>query len=210
LVFTSGGDQVQVFKPQPETFDGTSFTTRAAVALQRSQDTEPVFGAIWGGGELEIDRSSRMGQLSSFKVTDAGFPGITDMAELDRIKTMLSTEIPAHAAPISIDWLVASLEEEQLSADSYDNNPPSILYRDKPSILLFIDGDPIYQPVKDLPGDNDPVYAKSATPVDRVVNTPFLLVRPKAATIGSTDPDFGTPPRTSTDPGPGRRRPRRN
>jgi hypothetical protein len=179
LVFTSGGDQVQVFKPQPETFDGTSFTTRAAVALQRSQDTEPVFGAIWGGGELEIDRSSRMGQLSSFKVTDARFPGITDMAELDRIKNMLSTEIPAHAAPISIDWLVASLEEEQLSADSYDNNPPSILYRDKPSILLFIDGDPIYQPVKDLPGDNDPVYAKSATPVDRVVNTPFLLVRPQ-------------------------------
>ncbi|HRN35814.1 MAG TPA: hypothetical protein PLL18_02745 [Flavobacteriales bacterium] len=73
LVFTSGTDQVQVFKPQPESFDGTSFTARAAVALQRSGDNTPVFGAIWGNGVLAVDRSNRMGTLTSFKVTDARF-----------------------------------------------------------------------------------------------------------------------------------------
>ncbi|MBP9160678.1 MAG: hypothetical protein KBF49_07505 [Flavobacteriales bacterium] len=179
LVFTSNNDQVQVFKPQPETFDGATFTARAAVALKRPTDTEPVFGAIWGNGNLEVDRDNRMGKLTTFKVTDARFPGITDLDELAGIKDMLSSEIPAHAAPIAIDWLVAALEEEKQSTTSYDNTPPSIIYRDKPSILLFIDGAPIYEAVKDMPTDSDPVYAKAATEVDRVANSPYLLVRPK-------------------------------
>ena len=163
LVFTSNNDQVQVFKPQPETFDGAAFTARAAVALKRSGDSEPVFGAIWGDGDLEVDRDNRMGKLTTFHVTDARFPGITDLDELAGIKDMLSREIPLHAAPIPIDWLVAALEEEKQSTSSYDNNAPEFIYREKPSILLFIDGDPIYEAVKDMPTDNDPVYAKAAS-----------------------------------------------
>jgi hypothetical protein len=178
LVFTSGEDHVQVFKPQPESFDGTSFTARAAVALQRPGDKNPVFGAIWGNGTLAVDRSSRMGTLTTFKVTDARFPGITDAGETARIKDLLSEGISAHAAPISIDWLVAALEEEKQSTASYDNAPPTIIYKDKPSILLYIDGDPIYQPVKLDQANGDPVYAQNAPQLERVVNSPFLLVRP--------------------------------
>ena len=66
LVFTSNNDQVQVFKPQPETFDGATFTARAAVALKRPTDTEPVFGAIWGNGNLEVDPDNRMGKITTF------------------------------------------------------------------------------------------------------------------------------------------------
>src|SRR5690606_13605765 len=123
LVFTAGNDQVQVFKPQPESFDGTSFTARTAVALQRAQDSSPVFGAIWGNGVLAVDRSERMGSLTVFKVTDARFPGITDADEVARIKSMLSEGIMAHARPIPIDWLVAALEEEKLSTGAYQNTP---------------------------------------------------------------------------------------
>lgn len=179
LVFTSGEDQVQVFKPQPESFDGTSFTARAAVALQRPQDGSPIFGAIWGNGILAVDRSDRMGTLTTFKVTDARFPGITDSAEQARIREMLSQSIPDHAAPIAIDWLVAALEEEIQSSASYDNTPPTIIYKDKPSILVFIDGEPIYEKVKDEGQGGDPVYAGSGPELERVANTPYLLVRPK-------------------------------
>jgi hypothetical protein len=180
LVFTSNGNQVQVFKPQPESFDGTSFTARAAVALQRPSDTTPVFGAIWGNGTLEVDRDNRMGELTAFKVTEARFPGITDASELGGIKDMLSTEIPQHAAMIPIDWLVAALEEEKQSTASYDNTPPEIIYTERPSILVYIDGAPIYETLKDVQADGgDPVYGKGGTALERVKNTPFLLVRPK-------------------------------
>lgn len=179
LVFTSGGDQVQVFKPQPESFDGNSFTGRAAVALKRPADKTPVFGAIWGNGTLAVDRSNRMGTLTDFKVTDARFPGISDAGEISAIKESLSKGITEHAAPIAIDWLVAALDEEKQSTASYDNAPPTIIYKDKPSILLYIDGDPIYEPVKVKDAVADPVYAQTSPQLERVVNSPFLLVRPK-------------------------------
>jgi len=180
LVFSSGGNQVQVFKPQPESFDGTSFTARAAVALQRPSDSTPVFGAIWGDGTLEVDRDNRMGKLTAFKVTDARFPGITDASEIGPIKDMLSTGIVKNAPPIAIDWLVAALEEEQQSTGSYDNTPPEIIYREKPSILVYIDGAPIYQPLTGTKTDSgDPVYEAGGKSVDRVTNTPFLMVRPQ-------------------------------
>jgi len=183
LVFTSGDDQVQVFKPQPESFDGTSFTARAAVALQRPGDSTPVFGAIWGNGVLAVDRTDRMGTLETFKVTDARFPGVTDSDELSRIKEMLSAGIVRHAGPIPIDWLVAALEEEKQMSGSYENTPPEIIFRDKPSILVFVDGDPIYEEIKDRNASSgDPVYAQSAPVIERVVNTPFFLVRPKGGT----------------------------
>lgn len=178
LVFSSGDDQVQVFKPQPETFDGTSFTARAAVAVQRKQDASPVFGAVWGNGTLAVDRTSRVGKLTAFKVTDVRFPGITDTAEQLRIKTMLSDGILAHAPPIDLDWMVAALEEEKKSDSSYDNAPPEIIYRNKPSMLLYVDGDPIYEKVKNTAnGNSDGVYAANGPAVERVVNTPFFLVR---------------------------------
>lgn len=177
LVFTSGQDQVQVFKPQPESFDGTSFTARAAVALQRPQDSSPLFGAIWGNGLLAVDRSTRMGTLSSFKVTDARFPGITDEAERSRVIAMLSEGIARNAPPVDIDWLVAALEQEKQADNGYNNTPPEIIYSEKPGILLYIDGNPVLSPVKAAEINNDPVYAASAPNVERVVNTPFFLVR---------------------------------
>lgn len=183
LMFTSGGDQVQVFKPQPESFDGTSFTARAAVALQRPQDDSPRFGAIWGNGVLEVDRDDRMGKLTTFKVTDARFPGLTDPDEVSRLKEMLSTEIPQHSALIPIDWLVGALEEEKQSTASYENAPPPVIYREKPSVLVYIDGDPIYEPLKSTRSAGDPVYATPAKAMERVVNTPFLIVRPKGGDL---------------------------
>lgn len=184
LVFTSGDDQVQVFKPQPESFDGTSFTARAAVALQRPSDSGPVFGAIWGNGVLAVDRSNRMGTLTTFKVTDARFPGVTDANELSRIQSMLSEGITKHAAPIPIDWLVAALEQEKQVGGSYQNTPPEIIYRDKASTLVYVDGDPIYATVKNSSAiSGDPVYAQSAPVIERVVNTPFFLVRPKGGSL---------------------------
>lgn len=180
LVFTSGTDQVQVFKPQPESFDGSSFTARAAVALQRPQDESPVFGAIWGNGVLAVDRTTRMGELTSFKVTDIRFPGITAADEQNRIKTLLADGITAQAPTIDIDWLVAALEEEELSNGSFNNTPPQIIYREKPGLLLYIDGDPMYQAVKDnTDRSSDGVYAANTPVVERVVNTPYFVVRPK-------------------------------
>ena len=61
---------------------------------------------MWGEGMLEVDRDSRMGELTTFTVTDARMPGMS-AEELVSFKEMLSAEIPKHTAPLSIDWIAA-------------------------------------------------------------------------------------------------------
>ena len=177
--FTAGNDQVQVFAPQPEEVHGDHFKARFAVSLQRQQDKSPVFGAVWGDGVLDLDRSTRLGKLTQFTVTDIRFPGIEEEGEKQRLSTMLSEGILAHTAPIPIDWLIAALENEEQGMATYANDPPEIIYMEEPAVLVFIDGEPRYQAVEQK--DNvysDPIYTAKGRSIDRVVNTPFLLVRP--------------------------------
>ncbi len=179
--FEADGQQFQVFAPQPESMSGDRFSARAAVALQRPQDKSPVFGAIWGDAVMEVDRSSRLGKLTSFNVSDARFPGLTDAAEIARLKATLSNEIPKHTSPISIDWLVSALEQEKQAGTGFVNEPPEIIYREKPSALVYIDGTPQYENLKEtIATHGDPVYdSGTRTSIERIVNTPFLIVRPE-------------------------------
>lgn len=177
--FEQDGDNYQVFAPQTETMSGDRFTARAAVTVQRPGDKEPVFGALWGEGTLMVDRDNRLGLLTRFTVSDVRFPGITDQAAKDRIAAQVSEGLPKAAGPMSIDWLVASMETEVPSASGFSNDAPEIIYQEKPSALLYIDGDARYQTMKETSADDPAYVAGGRTPVERVVNTPFMLLRPQ-------------------------------
>jgi hypothetical protein len=177
--FQAGGNEYQLFAPQPESMDGMYFTARAAISMKRPQDRSPIFGAIWADAKLELDRGSRLGRLIRFDVNDARFPGVEDRQELSRLRQSLSSEIPMHAPPISMDWLVAALEEEKHSGDQYVNDPPEIIYRDRASALVFIDGEPIYDKLEaTTTAGGDPLYQPdSRARLERVLNTPFTILR---------------------------------
>ena len=178
--FEAGGSTFQLYAFQPETMSGNTFSARAAISMERTQDAEPVFGALWGDGVLEVDRDSRLGSLIRFEVDDVRFPGITGKAEIDAIRNTLTEAIPRHAPPISIDWLVAALEQEQQAGDQYSNDPPEIIYRETPAALVFIDGDPLYEKLDASVSTQggDPLYVpKSRTGLERVLNTPFMILR---------------------------------
>lgn len=177
--FNADGVEYQLFTPQPESIDGNKFSARAAVSMQRSSDKQPVFGAIWGDGVLEVDRDSRLGRITRFTVDDARFPGVENEQELDAIRRNLSTAIPQNAPPMSLDWMISALEEEQGSGDQYVNDPPEIIYREKPTTLVFIDGEPRYEKLEGtVTAKGDPLYQpESRSSLERVVNTPFMIVR---------------------------------
>lgn len=163
---TDDGRTITIYQPQPESYSNGTFTARAAVSgAQKGKD--PVFGAIWMRGFLEVDRDTRMGTLTELKVTDIRFPNLTDTTTMGQWKNYLSTEIPRHTQPIAIDRLTASLESEQQKATpAFKTDPPEIIYANTASMLVFIDGEPRFQPME------KDVY-------ERVVNTPFFIARVK-------------------------------
>ncbi|HRH71199.1 MAG TPA: hypothetical protein PLB89_16975 [Flavobacteriales bacterium] len=160
------GRTVTIYQPQPESYADGRFSARAAVSgAQKGKD--PIFGAIWMQGFLEVDRDTRMGTVTELKITDMRFPDMTDTSRVRQWKDYLSAEIPKHTQPISIDRLIASLEgEEQKAPPDLKMDAPEVIYANTPSLLVFIDGEPRFQPME------KDVY-------ERVVNTPFFIARIK-------------------------------
>lgn len=169
MVLQTSGYTATIYTPQPESYKDGRFTARAAISVKGAQDKSPVFGAMWANGFLEVDRDSRMGVLKQFTVTDVRFPSVADTAKVRRFKEYLTTEIPKRLAPVSIDLIVAALESEVHQDGEYANNPPEIIYRDKPGLLLFLDGEPIYDPVPN-------------SGYERVLNSALVLVKAKGGT----------------------------
>lgn len=78
---TDDGRTITIYQPQPESYTDGTFTARAAVS-GAEKGTDPVFGAIWMKGFLEVDRDTRMGKLANLEITDIRFPSLTDTAAL--------------------------------------------------------------------------------------------------------------------------------
>ena len=180
--FESDGINYQVFKPQPESLTGNKFSARAAVSMERPHEKAPVFGAVWGDGTLELDRGSRLARIIEYKVDDARFPGVDDGSELASIRSAITNAIPEIAPVISLDWMVAALEQEGQAGDQYMNDPPEIIYRERPAALVFIDGDPQYEKLSaTVTAKGDPLYQpESRMGLERVVNSPFMILRDRS------------------------------
>lgn len=155
------GYTITVYQPQPESYTDGNVTGRAAVAVQ-PQGKDPVYGAIWMNGFLEVDRNTRMGTLTRLEVTDAKFPSVSDTTRIRELRAFLSREIPKHTQPFAIDRLIASLEPANGQRPALKNDPPKVLYEQSSSTLVLIDGEPILQPVEN-------------SSYQRVVNSPFLI-----------------------------------
>ncbi|MDX9751921.1 MAG: hypothetical protein RBT71_12635 [Flavobacteriales bacterium] len=177
VVVLSGQDRIQVFEPQPEAIDGNRLVLRSAVSLQRAGESDPAFGTIWADAVMEMDRTSRLGRMTSFTVTDTRFPALDEAGRAAFART-LSEQLPAQAPVLSLDHLVAALEREKEGSAEYVNNPPEIIYQERPGVLVFVDGEPRYEAMEREPSRyDDPNHLPPGGRAERVVNTPFIMLR---------------------------------
>jgi hypothetical protein len=164
-IVASTGEIITVFQPQPETFSGNVITGRSAVSIRQSRNADPVFGAVFYEATISTDKDNRIAQVESVEIKDARFPGVQDEAQLDRLITEVEAVIPRWNMRIPLDALVATVENDNAKGNAqYKTDPPRVFFRDRPTALVIIDGDPQIQRDEDLDAD-------------RVVNTPALIFR---------------------------------
>jgi hypothetical protein len=162
---------IVIYQPQPESLEGNLLRFRTALSVEL-EGKAPVFGAVWFEARLETDRAERTALITDLTVTDARFPN----ASADQIKSLsdfLESEIPDWNLPIEMDELVASLDLVELQAEESANirvDPPIMLFMTEPAILITLDGKARY-------------IATEEEAVERVMNTPFTLLRDKNSKI---------------------------
>ncbi len=134
--------EIIMYQPQIESFEGDKLESRSAISIKLAGQDKTVFGAMWFEARLATDMETRTATLVRIKVTAANFPD-TKQEDIDQLSQYLEKEIPTWNFHISIDQLVASLPNAEGKDSGFKSEAPKIYYREVPSVLVLVDGDPI-------------------------------------------------------------------
>ena len=160
------GSSLTIYQPQPESLNGNKITGRAAVSVKKNASEEPIFGAIFYAGTITTDKASRMAELETLSITNVKFSGDAEKDKIDKMSAAIEKEAPTWKIQFSIDDVAASIKKDNntSSNNQFNNDPPKIIYTDKQTTLVLLDGAPKFQQDKDLDAE-------------RVVNSPNLIFK---------------------------------
>ncbi|MCZ4501175.1 MAG: hypothetical protein JWQ74_3732, partial [Marmoricola sp.] len=120
---------------------------------------EPVFGAMWIQAQLTSGNPSSVRNVT---VRQSRFAD-DDNIDTQNFKNSVERGFPGLRVQFSRESILASINQEQ-GAENLKNDAPLIIYRDKPTTLIVLDGEPMEEKDDDLN-------------LTRVVNTPYLIVK---------------------------------
>ena len=165
-VRSTNGNTVTLHLPQVERWTSNSFVARAVVEVKPAKTKKDLLGVVWFEAQGKVDRTNRMVTLDRFEVTRANFPDAPDNGS--NALAIVQEAIPAGVRTVSLDYLVAALGFVQAAAregtHGLKHDPPRIIWATNRTTLIVIDGEPALRPV-------------AGTTLQRVINTPALLVR---------------------------------
>ena len=159
------GGELTIYQPQPISYKNNVIEARAAISVMEKPGADLIFGAIWVAATTSTDRESRMLKLESVSVKRIKLPDLTDSVKVSKMAAFIESEVKNHELTISLDQLLATIEENNpKQAGDLKNTPPKIYYKKQNSLLVLTDGTPKLE--KD---DN--------IKMERVMNSPFLIVK---------------------------------
>lgn len=138
------------YQPQIEDWkDFKEVTGRMAVSIT-PKGGKPQVGVVTLQAQSDVDVDSRNALLSNPRITGTSFPG-ADPATSQKLDQIVREFLNPDASLIlSMDRLVASVEDKKTPAVAeVKNDPPTIFVSYSPAMLLYVDGEPALAPIKD-------------------------------------------------------------
>ncbi len=154
------------YQPQPESFEANILEGRSAISFKPTNG-EMAFGAYWFRAFLQTDMEDRTAILDQVDVMRIKFPGLEDSTKVARASQKIQELLEDMDIVMSLDRLIASLDEAGVPTaeeSRLNHTPPDLYYRKAPTVLISVDGDPIWK-------DFDQANLKA------VVNSPFFIVQ---------------------------------
>jgi len=165
---TDDGTTITVYQPQLERWADNNLSGRAAVSVVRPGDKEPHFGVIELAAHTEIDKNSDLVTLSQVRIPKGSFPGSSPQ-DSEKYLATLRAALPKTGWPVSEQALVTNLAIAQAQSKQktvqVKNDPPQILFRSAPTLLVMLSGEPALRDMKEVPG------------LKRVINTSALILQ---------------------------------
>ena len=154
------------YQPQVDEWkDFKSIEFRMAFSIT-PKGGKPVLGAMSVEGQTDVDNDAHMVFIHDLKIRRSNLPS-ANPAQADALRELLPQFLPA-TVDVSLERIVAATPKKQIApAVQLKNDAPRIFISYQPAVLLDVDGDPVFVPIKD-------------TGLEYIMNTTWRVIRDKA------------------------------
>lgn len=171
-----GGNEIVIYQPQVEKWEGDRLTARAAISLKSASQAKQTFGVIFLSARTSVDRESRLVTLDDVTIDRISLPA-AKTREAETL-AMVRNDVPDAVKVVPLDHLEAALTAaENASAAkpiAVANNPPEIIVATKPTLLVLIDGIPALRPIEGTPNTMRVVNTRALIILDQSSNKYYL------------------------------------
>ena len=161
-LFESNGTEVLVHQPQVLDWPGFNrIQFIAAVAVGRKGSDARVVGSVRVSADTKVAKAERLVVLTNRKIEEATFPGV-EAADAEQLAATIRTATQLdRPQTISLDRLIASLDPTKIpvAKTELNLNPPTILWSERPAVLVIFLGKPRFKPVPGLSGGAELLFA---------------------------------------------------
>ena len=160
-----------IYQPQVDKWENTWLEGRCAVSIRNDASGKQNFGVLFFSARTELDQKSRTVFVHDAVISKADFPALAGGVGVEDYLSVLRPQLAAQSWRVAQERLQSDMEIDKLAEQSakqpFRNDPPRILYSDRPAVLVPVDGNPVLRPVAD-------------TGLRRVTNTRALILQDRA------------------------------
>ncbi len=149
---TPSGVRFMVYQPQvADWVDQRRMTAFAAVSVEQPGQQKPALGTIKIEADTMVALDVRMVSFSDMALTETNFSTLPK-EQLRDLAAEITRAFPVDDRVIALDRVLAYVDKSQIrpvNVEGVKADPPAIFFSKTPAILVNIDGDPIWSPIKD-------------------------------------------------------------
>jgi hypothetical protein len=149
---TDKGGRILVYQPQMASWDDQKHMVAfAAVSYEAKGATKPALGSLKIEADTKVSVSERLVSFEPLQVTESNFPTLKKEEVRDVVEEIVKA-IPREDRVIGLDRVLASIDKSRIlpkNVEGVKADPPRIFFSQKPAVLVNVDGEPIWSPIKD-------------------------------------------------------------
>jgi hypothetical protein len=149
---TASGGTVRVFQPQIASWDGQRrMVAYAAVSYNAKGAAKPALGTVTLEADTSVALDERLVSFNKVSLTETRFSSLPN-DQIREVTATITQGVPQGALTIALDRVLARLDKSLIipkNVVGVKADPPVIFFSTSPAILVNIDGDPIWSPIKE-------------------------------------------------------------
>ncbi|WP_413568405.1 hypothetical protein ACLWBD_12590 [Bdellovibrio sp. HCB117] len=155
--------KVTVFQPQAESLKDNVLKARAALRVQDGKNES--YGSMVVTGSAMISKDQARVDIQDLKIQEVTLPSLTEQEK--SLKEEMEKQFTGKSMEISYASLLKNLEvngEQVKKVADLKNTPPQFIFSTVPSLLIMVDGEPVWTDIKGVKG------------VQRILNSSALIM----------------------------------